>query len=87
MKAYNRKRKPKHTTKSKYKVHFFRDVFWARYSVRNVKKESVCGKRKKKHLKKKRFKKCQVHISSSLYWYLNYKDKFKDKFNKRQFKV
>ncbi len=87
MKAYNKKNKPNHTTKSKYKIHFFKDVFWVRYIVKFTKKSSVLSVNlRKRHLNKKRFRKQSVHISTRLFWYLNFKDKFINKFEQRKFK-
>ena len=83
MKAWNRKRKPKHMTKSKYKVIFGRESMWAGYRVKSTKKTSLKSFNSEKMLHIKRYKKVYITIRKKLFMFIDYRVKYANKYINR----
>ena len=83
MRNPNRKRKPKHMTKSKYKVIFGRESMWVVYRVKSTKKTSVKSFHSEKMLRTKRYKKVYITIRKKLFMFRDYKPKYDNKYINR----
>ena len=83
MRNPNRKRKPKHMTKSKYKVIFGKESMWSVYKVKSTKKTSLKSFYSEKNLKTKRYKKFYISIIKKMFMFLDYKTKYSNKYINR----